>query len=297
MNDIVVKWRKITVGLPKERKYAEDRAPTMEEIRQLVEYPDRRLYAIVSTMISSGIRLAAWDDLKWKHVTPFKNKMDGSIPAAKIIVYAGSEEQYFSFITPEAFHALKEWMDFRLKSGEQVTGDSWIMRNLWDATTPSNGPRGLVSIPRQLKHLGIKSLIERALRAQGIRTRLEVGKKRYPFATDHGFRKLFKTSTEIAGMKSINIEILMNHSTGVTDSYYRPQEGEMLQDYLKAIEHLTISKDKDGLEKEFAELKEQYSKNEKHLQSIEKNKDDALITLSEQVMNLMREVQKLKQTR
>jgi len=110
MNDIVVKWRKITVGLPKERKYPEDRAPTIEEIRQLVEYSDRRLFAIVSTMISSGIRLAAWDDLKWKHVTPIQNELDGGVAAAKIIVYAGSEEQYFSFITPEAFHALKEWI-------------------------------------------------------------------------------------------------------------------------------------------------------------------------------------------
>ena len=31
MNDIVVKWKKITLGLPKEKKYAEDRAPTIED--------------------------------------------------------------------------------------------------------------------------------------------------------------------------------------------------------------------------------------------------------------------------
>ena len=41
-------------------------------------------------------------------------------------------------------------------------------------------------------------------------------------------------------MKSINIENLMNHSIGVSNSYYRPQEKDLLDDYLKAVENLTI---------------------------------------------------------
>jgi hypothetical protein len=49
-------------------------------------------------MISSGIRIGAWDFLKWKHVIPIENN-NGSIVAAKIIVYAGEPEQYYSFIT------------------------------------------------------------------------------------------------------------------------------------------------------------------------------------------------------
>jgi hypothetical protein len=42
-------------------------------------------------------------------------------------------------------------------------------------------------------------------------------------------------------MKPINIEILMGHSTGISDSYYRATEAELLEDYLKAIDFLTIS--------------------------------------------------------
>jgi hypothetical protein len=34
------------LGLPKEKKYAEDRAPTIEEIQKLLEYPDRRIKVI-----------------------------------------------------------------------------------------------------------------------------------------------------------------------------------------------------------------------------------------------------------
>jgi hypothetical protein len=43
MNDILIPWKKITRGLPKGRKFADDRAPTIDEIRRIIEYPDRRI--------------------------------------------------------------------------------------------------------------------------------------------------------------------------------------------------------------------------------------------------------------
>lgn len=63
MNDIVITWKKITRGLPKARRFADDRAPTIEEIRRIVDYPDRRIKPIVYAMFSSGIRLEAWNYL------------------------------------------------------------------------------------------------------------------------------------------------------------------------------------------------------------------------------------------
>lgn len=74
-------------------------------------------------------------------------------------------------------------------------------------------------------------------------SRLESVKRRHEFQTDHGFRKWFKTRCELAGMKPINIEKLMNHSIGISSSYYRATEGELLEDYLKAVEVLTISQE------------------------------------------------------
>ena len=74
MNDILLPWKRITRGLPKARRYADNRAPTVEEIRRIIEYPDRRIKAIVFTMASSGIRLGAWDYLKWKHIIPDKER-------------------------------------------------------------------------------------------------------------------------------------------------------------------------------------------------------------------------------
>jgi hypothetical protein len=61
--------------LPKGRQAANDRAPTIEEIRKLVEYPDRRIKPIVYTMISSGICLGVWDYFQWKHIEPITYKL------------------------------------------------------------------------------------------------------------------------------------------------------------------------------------------------------------------------------
>jgi integrase len=87
MSDISVPWKRISRGLPKSRKFADDRAPTIEEINKILDYPDRRIKAIICTMASSGIRVGAWDFLKWKHIIPIQK--NGQVIAVKLIVYAG----------------------------------------------------------------------------------------------------------------------------------------------------------------------------------------------------------------
>ena len=98
-------------------------------------------------------------------------------------------------------------MKYRAESGEIITDDSWVMRDLWD--TQAKISKGLVTIPKQLTSIGVKRLMERAIWAQGLRKKLEVGKKRHPVPTNHSLRKYFKTRCELAGMKPINIESMM----------------------------------------------------------------------------------------
>ena len=73
MNDLTINWKRISKGLPKAKNASNDRAPTIEEIRKLVEYPDRRIKPIVYCMASGGFRLGAWDYLQWKNVSPVSN--------------------------------------------------------------------------------------------------------------------------------------------------------------------------------------------------------------------------------
>jgi len=187
-------------------------------------------------MMSSGIRVGAWEYLRCDDITPLNDK-DGKLQAAKLVVYRGEQEEYFTFITAEAYEAVKEYMDFRTSHGESISKSSWVLRDQFDVEKAS---KGLATRPKQLKSSGLKRLIERSLWAQGIRKPLEKGKRRHEFQTDHGFRKYFKTVAE-RHMKSLHVEILMGHSTGLADNYYRIPENELLDEYLKASPDLSIS--------------------------------------------------------
>jgi integrase len=310
VTDIVIPWKKITRGLPKGRMYADDRAPTLEEIHKIIEYPDRRMKPIIYTMASSGIRVGAWDYFKWAHVSPIIR--DGKLVAAKINVYADEEDEYITFITPEAYLSLESWMKYRSACGEHVGKDSWVMRDLWNATKlPKKEEKGKIDEPIKLQSIGVKRLVERALWAQGVRTALERRKKRHEFQTDHGFRKWYKTQCEMAGMKSINIEKLMGHSLGMsTNSYYRATSDEILKDYLKAVPFLTISSE-NRLQKQMENVMEQskinndniksqlYEKEQAIINLTERNSSntDAIAALSDQLLRLTKEIEMLKKGR
>ena len=87
-----INWKKITRGLPSRREIGNDRAPTIQEIQKIIEYPDRRIKPLILCMVSGGFRLGSWDYLKWKHVIPIENK-EGEIISAKLIIYAGEPDE------------------------------------------------------------------------------------------------------------------------------------------------------------------------------------------------------------
>ena len=174
-------------------------------------------------------------------------------------------------------------MKYRESSGEVINDNSWLMRDLWD-TRVAQG-RGLVTRPKKLASLGIQRLMERAIWAQGLRKKLDPGKKRHPFQALHSLRKWFKTRCEIAGMKPINIMKLMNHSCGISDNYYRITPHGLLEDYLKAADLLTINSDKLILQKQVLELKEKSKDSEYIIKAKlqeKENQIDALIKKQEQ---------------
>ena len=259
MNNILINWKYIRKGVPKGRKSAIDRIPESTEIKILLRASDIRLKPIVYVMLSSGIRVGAWEELRWKHVTPLNDK-NGNLIAAKLLVYPGDEEEYYTFMTPEAYNSLKEWMDFRASHGENIIGESWVMRDIWQITdlATHGGQIRLASNPQKLTTGAIKNIVYRALRSQQIIKKLDKEKgdsNRHEFKMMHGFRKAFKTICENSGMKSINIEMLMGHNIGVSSSYYKPKQQEVLLDYLKVVDELTINEE-NKLSKEIQELQE-----------------------------------------
>lgn len=235
-------WKRISKALPRAKSSPNDRSPFKEEIQKLCEHADLRIKSIVYTMCSSGIRVGGWDFLRWKHVTSLTNEK-GEVVAAKLLVYAGEPEEYYTFITPEAYNAPKEYMDFRASHGESITGESWVIRNRWQTVDVVKGGRfGLATHPKKLPSNAIKKILVRALSIQGIRVALPKGARRYEWKGAHGYRKFFQTRAAQV-MSSINVEYLMGHSLGLTQSYYKPTEQDVLIDYLKAVDLLTINDD------------------------------------------------------
>ena len=87
-------------------------------------------------------------------------------------------------------------------------------------------------------------------------------------------------------MKSLNVEILMGHDIGLADSYYKPSEQELLEDYIKSVDLLTIHNDKSKLEKQVKELKEKSKDSEYIIKPKLQEKDEQIKTMEEQMRSM-----------
>ena len=236
MNDVItVNWKKIKRVLPKVRRYALDRVPTVDEIQNIVEAADLRGKPLTLVFVSSGIREGAIEQLKVGDYT----RIEG---IGRLVVYNGDPERYVTFISPEASNALDKYLVFRRENGELVSANSPLFRDKFYPIKKQkgrghHGQKDAKEIAIPMTGSSIIQYYNRLLFSIGIRNQK---KKRHDF-TVNGFRKYFKTRAELAGMKPINVEILMGHSVGISDSYYRPTEKELLQDYVRVTDALTVS--------------------------------------------------------
>src|SRR5215207_8875082 len=102
----------------------------------------------------------------------------------------------------------------------------------------------------------------------------------------------------------------MGHSIGISDSYYRATDIELLDDYLRAVPILAISNEH-RLQKQMEDAMERSRENDVNIKSElhEKGQElaalaekdsmniDAISALSEKVMNLMKEIEILKKNK
>ena len=238
MNDVIFNWRKLRRLIPPVKRFANDRIPSREELLKMLDATDLRGRALTLIFISSGIREGAVESLKAGDVSA--TEVDGKLVAGRLVAYSGDADQYVTFISPEAYNAMLSYLDYRRQNGENITKSSPLIRDLFDAKNNvyarHNKPD--VNDARTLDGHAIRMLYNRLFYALGFRAG---PRKRHEFSV-HSFRKWFKTKAESAGMKPIEVETLMNHSTGITDSYWRPTENDMLQAYVKVVPSLSISK-------------------------------------------------------
>jgi hypothetical protein len=281
MNNVSLNWKKVRRILPRARRYALDRIPTIDEIREIVDAADVRGKALTLLFVSSGIREGA---IEYFTVNDYNHiERQEKILAGRLLVYNGDPERYTSFITPEACNAIERYLDFRREHGEEIKSSSPLFRDKFDPIKGQygHGKDNSKEIVISMTRPAVRQYYNRLLFSIGIRNEK---KRRHDFSV-HGFRKFFKTKAEIGGMKPINVETLMGHSVGISDSYYRPTESELLEDYLKVADHLTVSTES-KLKIELEQMN-----NIKHIEEVN---TDAISSLSDQVMKLMQEIEILK---
>lgn len=118
----------------------------------------------------------------------------------------------------------------RKRYGENITDDSYLIREQFDVKAPA-----VFTMPKQTNPATIsRKLMDLAQRA-GVRN------KDVPIA--HGFRKFFTTQLVNARINPEIREMLLGHKIGLASHYYRPTEQEMFDEYQKAVNNLTINEE------------------------------------------------------
>jgi hypothetical protein len=164
MNDIIINWRKINKLIPHGNGNASDEAYTREQIKKMLDYSDLRAKIPILFMASSGTRLGGFQGLTDSCLKPIHDEKTGKLLAAHVIVYKGTEDEYDTFVSPEAFHAYEEYRNMRIKFGEKITKDSPMLLRRFDispdgktATIDNTKPVALSTVAAIIKTVAYKA--------------------------------------------------------------------------------------------------------------------------------------------
>jgi len=264
--------RRLRKKFPKKKKPAGNEAYTLEQIQKLVDNAgSKRNKALILCLESSGIREGGISELKLGNVIDTED-------CKTLVVYENEEEEYVTFMNPEASKAFDEYLEERKSHGEKLTDDSYAF--IHEKVTHRN-------FENYNKYKPINEVLIRQLMLPIIENAKVDRKKipsstRYRIAEVHGLRKFFATALNrakievgdmmIPAISQNDIEKLMGHKNGLKGLYYDPQDLSLFQEYKKAIPELTIGdiervKEKNlRLEKERTELEKMNLENS-HLKS------------------------------
>jgi integrase len=237
MNDIVLNRKKISMYVGDYIRSNKDRGYTTEEILKLLEFCDERSKALVLLLASTGVRIGAVPDLQIKHL-----KKITEYSLYQITIYGGTKEEHFTFTTPEAAAAVDVYLNYRTRSGEKLSDNSPLFRKQFDILLDARRPKNM-SVSALSKLLEDKLHKSGLMIASKETESMKHGQKRNAIARAHGFRKFVTTNMVRAKVSAEAREMLLGHSIGLNKAYYRPGEDEILQEYLKAVDLLTINEE------------------------------------------------------
>jgi integrase len=227
-----------------------DKAYNHKQIEKLLESSvSERDHVTILLMASSGLRIGALRFLTIGNLS--KIYPPGYPPNTyiyKIVIYEKEPEEYYTFTTFETAAAIDAYLDYRTRRGEILKPESPLLRNHFDASVKA-------SPPKIIGHRSFHNTVHRLLIRAGIKDIRPRGSKELKeVMMSHGFRKFCITQMKKAKVDFNDREALVGHkhSRGLDVNYDRTDQDERLQEFLKAIDLLTISPE-NRLRKQVAE--------------------------------------------
>ncbi len=240
-HDIDYNNKRLRKKYPKKKKPAGNEAYSIEQIQKLVDNAgSKRNKSLILCVASSGIRVGGIAGLRLRNIVDVED-------CKLIVVYENEEEEYVTFITPEARTAFEEYIEERKSHGEKITGESYAFIHEKVAHSNFKNYDKYKPITEEL----IRQLMLPIIKNAKIDRKRVSGTKRYRIAEVHGFRKFFATAVnrakievghmEIPAISHNDIEKILGHKNGLKGLYYDPQNLDLFKEYKKAIPELTIS--------------------------------------------------------
>jgi integrase len=272
-NDKILNWDIITKFVGEDDTKHQDREYNYEEIAKLLAAADIKYKAILLLMSSSAIRIGALPSMRVGDLV----KMKGH-DIYKVVIYARTKYQYYSFCTPEAYKAIREYLDLRSRFGEILKDSSPLWRNDFDGTNLKQ-----VKNPKPLGYNAIRSKLRYLLIKTGIteRQKLTEGRRRNEVMMAHGFRKFAYTQMGLSHVNAEVRELVCGHKIGVRGTYLKYTPEDMLAEYERAVDKLTI----DPAKRLQAKV-DDYKKQELEIQDLRREKDEQIKRLQDELESL-----------
>jgi integrase len=234
-----INWKKVYPFLGEKTRVKKDRAYTTEEIQHLLVKADERMRVVILLLASTGMRIGAIPDLKLRHL--IRNE---KYNLYQIVVYENSNEEYYTFCSPECAAAIDSYLEYRQRYNEKLTADSPLIRDNFNRRDSKRSKNA-----KQISLNSLFWLLSDLLKSSGVQ-RVEhavesknIGRIRKDVMRAHGFRKFVETNMIRSKVNPEAREMLLGHSIGLSNSYYKPDANEILEEYLKAVNLLTINEE------------------------------------------------------
>jgi integrase len=280
--DVIPSKFRRKVKMPK--LYREDEEPLdVSDIRRiLLSCNNRRLRAYLLVLASGGMRAVEALAIRLKDV-------DFSVSPTRMHIrkeYAKTRVARDIYISDEATHYLKQWLDWKYKNEERPRNPNPddLVFTVYRSTKPN------------VVYVKILKEFEKLLAIAGLDDRKEEGVQKRRKITLHSFRRFVKTVISDQTNQDYS-EWFLGHNKS---PYYTKKEPERREIYAtKCMKYFTFL-DYSTLEATGKNIESKLSEKEKEIQLLRQRDSintDAIATLSDQLTKVMQEIETLKKQR